>query len=231
MESGKWREAIQAYSASVSYADAELGRVLDALDQGPNAGNTIVIVFSDHGYHLGEKEHWHKMALWERATKVPLIVSLPEQRRSGGIPQTVTQPVSLLDLYPTLVALCGLPPPETHALEGADFGPTVRGRADWTRPPVVTSYGLGNDSVRDARYRYIRYADGSEELYDHQSDPHEWTNMAERETARAVIERLAAHLPRVRASYGPFDGDRDGRATWLDEEIFGALPEPAERTP
>jgi arylsulfatase A-like enzyme len=229
VESGRWREAIQAYQAAVSYADSELGRVLDALDASPNAGNTILVVFSDHGYHLGEKEHWHKMALWERAAKVPLIISFPEQRRAGGSTRTVAQPVSLLDLYPTLLALCGLPPPETHALEGVDLAPALGGRLGWTRRPVVTSYGIGNDTVRDERYRYIRYADGSEELYDHDADPHEWTNLAGRESSRNVIERLAAHLPRERARYGPFDGDRDGRATWLDEGIFGALPMPEER--
>jgi len=168
---GKRRHAIGAYLASISYADAQLGRVLEALEKSPFAANTIVVLWSDHGWHLGEKQHWHKSTLWEEATRVPLIIHAPG--RAAGI---CHHPVSLLDLYPTLRDLCQLKPGRT--LDGVSLAPLLRDPASkWDRP-AVTEFKLGNAAVRSQRYRYIRYQDGSEELYDHQVDPQEWTNLA-----------------------------------------------------
>lgn len=167
----RWKHAVRAYLASVSFADAQLGRVLEALEQGPHAQNTILVLWSDHGWHLGEKQHWHKSTLWEEATRVPLIVSAP------GYPTGVCdRPVSLLDLFPTILELVGQPPMTSH--DGISLQPLLRNpQAQWQRPAVI-EYQRGNAAVRSQRYRYIRYRDGGEELYDHQADPQEWNNLA-----------------------------------------------------
>ena len=186
LEFGEWRSAVQAYLASISHADANLGRVLDALDASPHRDKTLIVLWSDHGYHLGEKGHWHKRTLWERATRVPLIIAGP-----GITPARCEQPVSLLDLYPTLLELCQLP---TRQLDGRSLTPLLRSPQTAWPHPAVTSY-LGNHAVRDQRWRYIHYTDGSEELYDHQSDPNEWTNLASRPEHAATIARLRQALP------------------------------------
>ena len=185
---GKRKEAIQAYLASISYADAQLGRILKTLQQSPSAANTIVVLWSDHGWHLGEKQHWHKSTLWEEATRVPLIVDAP------GLPAGIChRPVSLLDLYPTLQDLCQLK--TNQDLDGVSLAPLLRDPAtEWDRP-AITEFKLGNAAVRSQRYRYIRYQDGSEELYDHEVDPQEWTNLASdnkyRETKRQLRNWIA----------------------------------------
>ena len=173
-KAGKWQHAIRAYLTSISYADAQLGRVLDALEKSSHANNTVIVLWSDHGWHLGEKEHWHKTTLWEEATRVPLII-----RAAGYSAGTCTRPVSLLDLYPTLHELCRLKQTRPH--DGVSLTPLLRNpQASWHRP-AVTEYKRGNAAVRSERYRYIRYRDGSEELYDHQVDPEEWNNLAGQE--------------------------------------------------
>ena len=167
--------------------------MLDALDRSPHADNTIVVLFSDHGYHLGEKQRWSKFSLWERTTRVPLIISLP-----GKPPATCDQPVELLSLYPTLIDLCRLP--GNPRLEGVSLRPLLENPdAAWPHPAIST-LGQNNHAVRDRRWRYIRYADGSEELYDHTTDPNEWHNLVGNKTEAgqaAVIKRLKAHLPTV----------------------------------
>jgi arylsulfatase A-like enzyme len=193
---GRWRHALRAYLASISYADAQLGRVLDALDAGPHVDDTIVVLWSDHGWHLGEKHHWHKSTLWEEATRVPLVIRSPAHR-----PGVCDRPVSLLDLFPTLIELCQLTPLES--LDGVSLVPLLRDpRVAWDRPAVI-EFRRGNAAVRSDRYRYIRYADGSEELYDHRTDPHEWTNLADsaehaavkRKLSRWIADRWAASAP------------------------------------
>jgi arylsulfatase A-like enzyme len=172
VKEGKWKDAIQAYLAAISFADHMVGMVLDALDNSEYAKNTVVVFFSDNGWHLGEKIHWHKSTLWQRATHVPLIVSGPGMK-AAGVPRD--QPVTLLDLYPTLVDYAGIP--KNPANEGTTLRPLLENpRAK--RPPAVITYLKGNHAVRDERYRYIRYADGTEELYDEQKDPQDFHNLA-----------------------------------------------------
>jgi arylsulfatase A-like enzyme len=197
LKDNRWQLAVHSYHACISWTDEQIGRVLDALESGPHADNTIVILFSDHGYHLGEKQRWSKFSLWERTTRVPLIVSLPKSLRDKLRPPGVSaQPVELLSIYPTLVDLCGLP--ENSALEGVSLRPLLKNpEAPWSHVAIST-LGQNNHAIRDRHWRYIRYADGSEELYDHRSDPNEWTNLAFgelRPTHAEVIQRLREYLP------------------------------------
>jgi len=190
-KTGKYREAVQAYLASISFADALLGYLLDALDQSDYARNTVIVLWSDHGWHLGEKQHWHKSTLWERATHVPFFISVPGLTSPGSVCE---RPVNLIDIYPTLIDLCGLDAkPE---LDGISLVPLLKNPgAPWKRPAVIT-FGCGNHAVRSERWRYIRYADGTEELYDHQTDPNEWTNLAKHERFDTVKRDLARWLPK-----------------------------------
>lgn len=195
---GTWAEAVRSYQAAASFADAQVGRILDALDNSPHADNTIVVLWSDHGYHLGEKEHWEKFALWEKTTHVPLIIAAPGMAQAGA---RCARPVSLIDLYPTLVDLCGLQ--NTPGLDGISLRPLLdTPDADWPRPALMT-YGYQNHAVCDGRYRYIRYADGTEEFYDHETDPHEWHNRAGEEANKAQMDRLRKWLPGENARPGP----------------------------
>lgn len=191
-----WREAVQGYLAALTFADAMLGRVLDALDASDHRDDTLVVLWSDHGWALGEKFHWKKFALWEECTRVPMIIGGP------GIAQgRCARPVNLVDLYPTLADLCGFGVPA--GLDGVSLSPLLSNPAAvWDRPSVTT-HGFGNHAVRDERWRYIRYADGSEELYDHDADPNEWRNLALRPDKDEIKARLAAHLPKVQAQPAP----------------------------
>lgn len=188
-----WKEAVRGYLASIAFCDARLGEVLDALEKGPNAGKTIIVFTSDHGWYLGEKKMWHKGRLWEPATRIPLSICAP------GItqPDTVSaQPVALIDLYPTLCDLVKLSPP-AH-LDGISLKPLLLDPAAKRAKPAITCSGGGKNAAyaaRDERWRYIRYADGTEELYDHQSDPHEWENLAAKPDHAAEKTRLAGFFP------------------------------------
>mgnify|MGYP001824448676 CR=1 FL=1 len=186
----RWREGVRAYLASISYADAMLGHVLDALERSGRADNTIIVLWSDHGFHLGEKERWRKETLWREATHVPLIIVAPGVTTPGS---RSNEAVSLMDLYPTLVELAGLEMP-AHA-EGASLVPLLEDpELTWDRAAVSTNR-MGNHAVSSDRYRYLRYSDGSEELYDIDADPHEWNNLAGDRKYRDVIAEHAAWLP------------------------------------
>jgi len=189
-----WKKCLQAYYASISYVDEQIGRVLDALEAGPNRDNTIVVFTSDNGWHTGEKEHWSKFYLSELACRVVFSISVP-----GLKPQVSQTPVGLIDLYPTLVSLCGLPKPPTHSLDGFDLTPILHGASSERGAPVLSTYGRGCHSLRDARFRYTRYRNGAEELYDHANDPHEWTNLAGDSRFAADQARLASALPATNA--------------------------------
>jgi choline-sulfatase len=190
VEAGQWEHAVQAYLASVTFADHCLGIVLDALDASPYADNTIILLFSDHGFHLGEKQRWAKRTLWEDGTRVPLIVAAPGHKHG----QVSPRPAELIDIYPTLLELAGLDP--LPGQEGQSLVPLLRSpQAEWDHP-AITSFGAGNYSVRSTHFRFIQYKDGSREFYDHRKDPHEWTNLASNPEYAAEIARHAAHLPK-----------------------------------
>jgi arylsulfatase A-like enzyme len=172
-EHGQWKKAVQGYLAAGSFADACAGVVLDSLKKSIYRDNTIIVLFGDHGFHIGEKNHISKLTLWEEATQTPLIIRVP-----GGAPtdpNRCKRPVSLVDLYPTLVELCGLPPRD--GLDGRSIASLVREpKRDWPYPAVITQFQ--SHAVRTERYHYIRYGDGEEELYDDAVDPNGWNNLA-----------------------------------------------------
>ena len=192
---GQWRAAIEAYLACCTFVDHQIGRLLDALDNTDLADNTVIVLWSDHGWHLGEKQHWGKWTGWERSTRVPLII-VPSRKAAGRFAPAGSrcdQPVSLIDLYPTLTELCDVTPP--YELDGTSLVPLLRKPDHVTNRTVVTTFDPGNVSLRTRRWRYIRYADGSEELYDHERDPNEWRNLASLPGYREIKERLAKNLP------------------------------------
>ena len=203
-ESGKWKEAVQGCLAADSFADACVGHVLDALEQSRYRDNTIVVLWGDHGYDVGEKKI-AKSALWEQTTRTPLIVYAPGKLPSGAPAhgKICKSPVSLLDLYPTLLELCGLP--ENKQLEGRSFASLVgKPDADWPYPAIITHspHWLGvNHAVRSKRHHYIRYSDGGEELYDMQNDPNQWRNLAGSPALADVKEELQMWLPKTNAPH------------------------------
>jgi arylsulfatase A-like enzyme len=202
-----WERLIQGYQASITFMDAQLGRVLAALDASPLAKNTIVVLWSDHGMHFGEKENWEKFTLWERSTRVPLIIAGPGIVWPGT---RVTSPASLIDIYPTLCELTGTPvPPQC---EGMSLVPQLRDPNAARTVPAITTQTQGRQSghaVRDDRWRYIRYFDAFEELYDHAADPDEFRNLANDPKFAAEKARLRGWLEKVKA---PLDGKYSGVA-------------------
>ena len=197
IETDQWPAIVQAYLASISFVDAQVGRVLDALENGAFAENTIVVLFSDHGYHLGEKNRFAKHSLWERATRVPLIFAGP----TVPADQRIDHPVELLDIYPTLLDLAALPP--NTANEGLSLKPLILDtQIEWPKA-AVTTYGRNNHAIRTQSARYIRYEDGSEEFYSHSDDPNEWHNKAGDLAFRPQIERMSNHLPQINEPWSP----------------------------
>lgn len=185
-----WRNLVHAYLANVSFVDACLGVILDALEAGPHARNTIVVLFSDNGWHLGEKLHWGKRTLWHESTRTPLILAGP-----GIVPGTVSdQPAGLIDLYPTLLDLAGLPPRD--GLEGVSLHPQIIQPETPRDTPVLTTWQPGNHSVRTHRWVYIEYADGEQELYDRLVDPQERTNLARKPELASILAELSQWVPR-----------------------------------
>jgi choline-sulfatase len=187
----QWRNLVRSYLACTSFVDAQIGRLVHALESVGLAQNTIIVVWGDHGWHLGEKAVTGKNTLWERSTRVPLIFVGP------GIPTGVRceEPVELLDVYPTLVQLCRLPPRDD--LEGISLVPQLQPSPARRKRPSITSHNQGNHGIRSMRWRYIRYADGSEELYDMRGDPHEWNNLANDARYAVVIAEHRKWLPEV----------------------------------
>jgi arylsulfatase A-like enzyme len=188
---GSYRRFINAYAACCSFADVSVKRLLKALDESGHADNTIIVLWSDHGFHLGEKDHIEKFALWEKSNHIPFIIVDPRKRRSAG--KVCAQPVDMTVLYPTLLELCGLPGyDKLHGRSAA--GLVAKPDSSWGQPAVMT-YGFKNHAVRSERWRYIRYADGTEELYDHSKDPNEWTNLAGDRQYSAVISDHRKWVP------------------------------------
>jgi arylsulfatase A-like enzyme len=205
LESGRWRDAVQAYLAAIAFADAMIGRLLDAVDQGPHKDNTIIVLWGDHGWHLGEKQHWRKFTLWEEATRAPLIFVAP----------VVTQPericnrtVDFMGIYPTLCDLCGLSTP--GHVQGTSLKSLLVDPEASRDQPALTTYMFNNHGVRSERWRYIRYNDGSEELYDEDKDPMEWTNLAGKPELAPIKAELARFMPKINApDAGPKEGGGD----------------------
>ncbi len=192
LEAEAWHEAIQAYLASITYADGQLGRLLDALENSEFSDNTIVVLWGDHGWHLGEKHHWRKFALWEEATRAPLIWVAPGVTRRGQISRRT---VDFMSIYPTLCELTQLPIP-AH-VEGVSIKPLLeQPDGAWERP-AVTTHGFQRHAVRSEKWRYIRYDNGEEELYNEIDDPYEWTNLAPDPQYTDVKAKLAKWLPSV----------------------------------
>ncbi|MCA9270206.1 MAG: sulfatase, partial [Planctomycetales bacterium] len=188
LEGDRWRSIVQAYLASTSFVDACVGEVVQGLEAGPHRDNTVVVLWSDHGFHLGEKHRWAKRTLWEESTRVPLVIAGPGVAKN----QTCQRAVGLVDLYPTLAAKCDLPKPA--GLDGVDLGPLLEdAQSPWDRP-AITTFLRGNHAVRSENWRYIRYADGSEELYDHRRDADERTNLAGDPAFKQVIAEHAQWL-------------------------------------
>jgi len=205
IESNNWRNAVQAYLACISFVDVCIGRLIDALDESPCANNTVTMLWSDHGWHLGQKHDWKKFVLWEEVTHVPFMITAPGITKPGG---RCSAPVSLIDIYPTLIDLCNLP--AKKGIEGKSLLPLLKNpEAKWERPALTTinrSDGVCH-SLRSKRWRYIRYSDGTEELYDHYNDELEWTNLLWPEHPdprhRRAADELAKWLPKSSAPASP----------------------------
>ena len=193
VEHGKQRSLTHAYLASISFVDHCVGIVLEALNSSPHADNTLIVLWSDHGFHLGEKQHWAKRTLWEESTRVPLLFA------GRGIKpgKACAEPASLIDIYPTLVELCKLP--ENPHLEGLSIVPQLNNPATPRDRPAITSSYFGNHSVRSRDWRLIVYSDGAEELYNHRNDPDEFHNLAGKPTHKAIRDQLTRWLPKKAA--------------------------------
>lgn len=187
-----WDKVRRAYLACISWADYNIGRVLDALEESDYADNTIVVIWSDHGYGLGEKHHFRKFALWEETTRVPFII-WDTRDNEAGEGRTVTDGVSLINIYKTLAEMTGIEGPDY--LDGYSLVPQLKDSSIPLPEPAICSWGRGNYTVRDEKFRYTRYFNGGEELYFHSQDPDEWTNLADNPEYAAEKARLAVFLP------------------------------------
>jgi arylsulfatase A-like enzyme len=202
LKSGRWKDAVQGYLAAISYCDAMVGRLLDAFDKSPYATNTIICFWSDHGWHLGEKQHWRKFALWEEATRSPLIWVVPGLTKPNS---RCDRTVDFMSIYPTLTDLCGIPTPK-H-VQGESLRLLLANpKAAWNNP-AITTYKFMNHAVRSEDWRLIRYADGGEEFYDEMKDPYEWTNLATKVDFTAKKNELSRLLPKENK---PDIGGRNG---------------------
>ncbi len=186
----KWRSMVQAYLANTAFVDHCVGKVMAGLDEGPHADNTVVVLWSDHGFHLGEKQHIAKRTLWEESTRVPVIFAGPGI--VGG--ESCPEPVSLVDIYPTLIDWCDLE--KNEQLEGVSLVPQLKEPSTTREVPAVTSSYFGNHTIRSRDWRYIRYADGAEELYDHRTDSGEKQNLAADSSHADVKGELSRWLPK-----------------------------------
>jgi arylsulfatase A-like enzyme len=191
---GQWRAGVQGYLASIHFADAMLGRVLDALEKSPRRDNTIVVLWGDHGWHLGEKEHWQKFTGWRVCTRVPFFVAVPPGcpgLPAGTTPGRCDKPVSTFDTFRTLLALTGVADRPDAPVEGHDLTPLLRDPdADWQHHAITQLARPDEFAVSGGRFRYIRYHDGGEELYDITTDPYEHINLATNTEHTATLEAM-----------------------------------------
>lgn len=190
VDSGRWKEAIQGYLAAGTYCDMLIGRLMEAFDKSAYKDNTIIVFWGDHGWHLGEKDHWRKFALWEESTRAPLLWVAPGVTKAGGV---CDRTVDFMTIYPTLTDLCGIPTPK-H-VEGKSIKSLLADpKAEWSEP-AITTHGFKNHGVRTEGWRYIRYANGDEELYDETKDPNEWKNLAGVTEFAAKKAEMAKMMP------------------------------------
>lgn len=233
----QWHHFVRGYLASISYVDHQLGRLLDAVDASPKKNNTVIVLWSDHGFHIGEKQNWEKFALWQQTTRVPLFIHAPGVSQDG---QPCHQPATLTDIYPTLCKLAGLPVPaqcDGHSLVVQLAKPaTPHGRTS------LTSFQFNRDQapshgLSDTRYRYIRYPDGFEELYDLETDPDEFTNLAKNPPHAPTVERFRTQLPksaapnRKPATTSPFHRPKPTKKPGNSPESQKAAPPTPVKTP
>ena len=196
----QWKQGIQGYLASIHFADAMLGRVLNALESGPHNDNTIVVLWSDHGWHLGEKQHWQKFTAWRAVTRVPLMVRVPQHAAPGLMVGTKAgtvcdRPVNLLSLYPTLTELAGLPAKGGN--DASSLVPLLKDAdARWDHVSVTHLGTPGSYGLSAEDWRYIHYANDDEELYHIADDPYEWSNLAQVPDHVKKLEDLRAKAPR-----------------------------------
>jgi len=196
VESDQWKKAVQGYLASIAFADEMVGRLLENLANSAYVDNTIVVIWSDHGWQLGEKMHWRKFALWENVIRTVMMMKVPpniESMPDGSAVGTTKNLTSLMDIYPTLVDLCKLPP--RSDFDGVSLKPILENPKVELPRPIITSYDYGSYSIRYDQWHYIRYIDDSEELYDLSSDPEEWTNLAGLAEHQVVKAQLANYIP------------------------------------
>jgi choline-sulfatase len=226
VKSNQWKNLVRSYLACTSFVDAQVGRVLESLHNSPHADNTIIVLWSDHGWHLGEKRITGKNTLWDRSTHVPLIFVGPGVTLGGRC----EQPVELLDIYPTLIDLCELP--ARDELEGHSLIPQLQNAMAERAWPAITTHNHDNHGIRSRDWRYIRYADGSEELYDMQNDPNEWENLVDDPTCESALEQHRAWLPKVNLKPVPGSAHRillynsDGTVNWEGSNIAPGDPIP-----
>tara|TARA_Y100001960_G_scaffold122466_1_gene130649 strand:+ start:1642 stop:3051 length:1410 start_codon:yes stop_codon:yes gene_type:complete len=189
----EWKYMVQSYLACINYVDAQIGRFLRVLKDNPRKRETVIVLTSDHGWNLGEKTHWCKAALWRNTTRVPFIVILPGVTKAGT---RNNQPISHVDIYPSLCDFAGIPKPSY--LEGRSILPLLKDLTA-TREVAFLSYGPENTAAQSERYRYLRYEDGSEELYDHQKDPHEWVNQSGNPKYGVIKKKMRAQVLRFQS--------------------------------
>ena len=214
LQNNEWKHAIQSYLAANSFVDSLVGKIVDSLENSSAADNTIIVLWSDHGFHLGEKLRWAKRTLWEETTRVPLIIAGP-----GIRPASCSRPVGLIDVFPTLIELCNLP--TKSDLEGQSLNPLLQNPTiEWNRP-ALTTFGPNNHTLRTEHFRYIRYNDGSEELYDHRTDPNEWQNLAADPTHIRLLRELKQRLPSSNAA--PLPGSKGSDSPLYGEAIDAPL--------
>jgi arylsulfatase A-like enzyme len=224
-EANQWTNLVRSYLACVSFVDSQVGRVIEALKRNGYGENTVIVLWSDHGWHLGEKLITGKNSLWDRSTRVPLIFAGP-----GVESQAIcSKPAELLDIYPTLAELCGLSSPD--GLEGHSLLPQLKD-CQAARPwPAITTHNHDNHGIRTEHWRYIHYADGTEELYDMRKDPNEWRNLASHSKYAAVLEAHRRLAPAESAMPAPGSHSRilvyeNGQANWEGEDIDPDAPIP-----
>jgi arylsulfatase A-like enzyme len=219
-ERNEWRPLVRAYLASTSFVDAQVGRVLAALEASGRAKDTIIVLWSDHGWHVGEKAISGKNTLWERSTRVPLILAGPGITAGAKC----ARPAELLDIFPTLLELAHFP--ARSDLEGHSLVPQLKDASAPREWPAITTHNHDNHAIRTERWRYIHYADGSEELYDVQADPNEWKNLASDAQFAAVKRDLAKWLPKSSKKPAPGSAHRillydaaTGAVNWETKDV------------